>query len=261
MSRIVVSKNLDELSANAVAEFVRIANDAIEQRGFLLVALSGGSTPKALFQKLISADINWSQTFFFFGDERNVPADDEQSNFRMADENLFRPLNIRLDRIFRWKTELDDPDEVAKDFCEQIVFGFAKAHSDAESNEVTGGFGGITFGIYDGRFDLVLLGMGADGHTASLFPRTTALNETEKLAVANWVPQLDSWRYTLTFPVINNARNVMFLVAGADKSETLKDVLEGERQPHELPSQSVQPTDGELFWFVDEAAASLLDKH
>lgn len=248
MGRVVVSKNLDELSANAAAEFVRIANDAIDHRGFFLVALSGGSTPKALFHKLIIAHIDWSKAFFFFGDERNVPPNDEQSNFRMANETLFEPLGVGAANVFRWTTELPSSQEVATDYAVQL-----ESLNAMKPPAYAGGT--------DPRFDLILLGMGTDGHTASLFPQTTALDETEKLAVANWVPQLDTWRYTLTFLVINNARNVMFLVVGADKAETLKDVFEGERRPDELPAQSVLPADGELFWFVDEAAANLLDTH
>lgn len=254
--------DLPTLASAAADKFVEIAEKAIEERGQFSVALSGGSTPKALYAKLVNAEIDWNKVLFFFGDERNVPRDHRDSNFRMADETLFRPLNISTERTFRWRTELNEPSEVADDFVKQIVYGFAKAHSDAAEKAVPRPAGpGTTFEIYNSMLDLILLGMGTDGHTSSLFPHTAALNETQRSAVANWVPQLDTWRYTLTFPVINNARNVMFLVAGADKAETLKDILEGERQPDKLPAQLVQPADGHLFWFVDEAAARLLDKH
>lgn len=236
--KIIVSKDLEELSSRAAAEFVRIASESIAERQSFTVALSGGSTPKALYKKLVDSDLNWSKVYFFFGDERNVPNDDEQSNFRMADENLFRSLSIASDKVYRWKTEIGEPQRIATAYADSINDFFMTQTPP--------------------RFDLILLGMGSDGHTASLFPNTKALDEKEKLAVANWVPQLDTWRYTLTYPVINNARNIMFLVAGTDKAETLKAVLEGQRRPGELPSQSIHPTNGELIWFIDEAAASLL---
>jgi 6-phosphogluconolactonase len=247
MSTISVSKDLGELSTKAAAEFVRIAHRAIEERGQFSVALSGGSTPKALHAKLVGEKINWSKVFFFFGDERNVPPNHQDSNFRMADETLFGPLGISSNNIRRWQTEKDTPEAVAAKYSNEIDVSAAPP-----SPAYTGGY------ALTPQFDLVLLGIGSDGHTASLFPHTKALQETAELAVANWVPQLDTWRYTLTFPVINNAANIMFLAAGADKAETLKEVIEGERRPDDLPAQSVHPVNGELFWFIDEAAGSLL---
>ena len=245
--KIVVSKDLEELSSRAAAEFVRIASGSIAERQVFTVALSGGSTPKALYKRLVDSDLDWNKVYFFFGDERNVPPDDEQSNFRMADENLFGPLSIASDKVYRWETDIRAPQRIAATYADSInnFFATPTLPSHARDSELP-------------RFDIVLLGMGSDGHTASLFPNTTALNETKKLAVANWVPQLDKWRYTLTYPVINNARNIMFLVAGTDKAETLKEVIDGNRRPKRLPSQSVNPTDGELHWFVDETAADHL---
>lgn len=231
---IVIANDLKDLSRKAAAEFVRIANDSIEKKGKFVIALSGGSTPRALNAQLLQADLDWSKCEFFFGDERNVPPDHADSNFRMANETLLEPLRIAKEKIHRWKTELLKPNEVANDYESKVK---------------------------DVKFDLVLLGMGADGHTASLFPGTEALKETKRNAVANWVPKLDAWRYTLTFPIINDAANVIFLVAGEDKAETLVSVIESEGPPDELPSRSVKPTNGELFWFLDEAAAKHLDKN
>jgi 6-phosphogluconolactonase len=225
---VVVCKNPAELGSRAAVEFVRIGKESISERGSFLVALSGGSTPILLYKQLLAADLDWNRVAFYFGDERNVPADEDASNFRSANQELFRPLRIREDRIYRWRTELDTPEQVAADYQERL-------------EDIGPGLP---------RFDLILLGMGSDGHTASLFPGTEALHETQRFAVANWVSQLGSWRFTLTFPVINNARNVFFLVAGTDKAETLSRVLETGNEDDNLPARRIQPTQGELNWFV-----------
>ena len=232
---LVICKDPSELASRAASEFVRIAKESISERGSFIVALSGGSTPMLLYKRLIEATLDWNRVSFYFGDERNVPPDEEASNFRSANKELFRPLRIREDRIFRWRTELETPEMVAADYQERLE--------------------DIGPGIP--RFDLILLGMGSDGHTASLFPGTEALDETERFVVPNRVPQLGSWRFTLTFPVINNARNVMFLVSGADKSQPLSQVLESKRDGI-LPAQRIQLTKGDLTWLVDQAAASKL---
>ena len=234
--KLVICKDPNDLASRAAFEFVRIAKESISERGSFVVALSGGSTPILLYKQLLSADLDWNGVSFYFGDERNVPPDEDASNFRSANRALFRPLRIREDRIFRWRTELETPEKVAQDYQDRL-------------EDIGPGLP---------RFDLIFLGMGSDGHTASLFPGTDALNERERFAVANRVPQLGSWRFTLTFPVINNARNVMLLVAGADKSETLHKVIEPAKDAGVLPAQSVQPTKGGPIWFVDKAAASKL---
>lgn len=227
---IIVSKGRDELAAKVAADFASLAREAIRERGSFIVALSGGSTPLLLYRHLRGTSIDWERVFFYFGDERNVPPDEDASNFKGANKELFRPLRIREDNIFRWRTELGTPVEVAEDYERTL----RNLSADLP------------------RFDLILLGMGTDGHTASLFPGTDALSETKRLAVANWVPQLGSWRFTLTYPVINNARNVMFLVAGEDKAERLKEVLEGDT---DLPAKIVKPTDGNLTWYLDHSSA------
>lgn len=237
---IKIFPNIEELNNFAAKKFVEIAKEAIEKRGQFTIVLAGGSTPKTLYQLLASGEfkdkIDWKSIYFFFGDERNVLPSSDQSNFRMANENLFAPLHIDFDKIYRWETELEK--------CEQIAFEYEQT--------IKYFFRGFP------KFDLILLGMGADGHTASLFPFTEALRETEKIAVENYVEKLDSMRFTLTFPTINNARNIMFLVKGADKAETLRDVLEGEFQPEKLPSQNVKPIDGNLFWLCDGESATFL---
>ncbi|MDI1240405.1 MAG: 6-phosphogluconolactonase [bacterium] len=231
---VVISKDADELASRAGADVATLANEAIRETGLFTVALSGGSTPLLLYKTLLDAAVDWERVFFYFGDERNVAADEDASNFKGANKSLFRPLRIREDNILRWRTELGSPLEVADDYEETLQ----KLSADLP------------------KFDLILLGMGADGHTASLFPGTDALNERQRLAVANWVPQLGSWRFTLTYPVINNARNVMFLVAGKDKAEIVREVLEGDE---DLPAKLVQPTTGKLAWYLDRASARDLE--
>ena len=243
MSEIVVARDIAELNLLAAERFVTIAAESTDARGRFTAALSGGSTPKALFRLLASEPcreaVDWDTTVFFFGDERNVPADSEDSNYRMANESLFRPLGIRQENVHRWKTELGGPGAAAADY----------------ENEIRSVFGtGIPV------FDLVFLGMGTDGHTASLFPGTAALDEKNRIAVANPVPKLDTVRLTLTYPVFNAASNVMFLIAGADKAAVLAHVLGGDEDLRELPSSGIRPASGNLYWYLDEAAATELPR-
>ena len=243
---IKIFPTIDQLNEFAAGKFAEIADLSIKERGKFSVALSGGSTPKAL-HRLLAGDkfksvIDCRNIFFFFGDERNVAPDDEESNFRMAKETLFEPLNITADKIFRWQTELRDAKAVVENYRLKLRNFFELTEENFP------------------RFDLILLGMGDDGHTASLFPNTEALKESEKTAASNFVEKLSATRLTLTFPVINNARNVMFLVKGAEKAETLKNVMEGEFQPKKYPSQAVKLHDGELLWLIDETSAALLSR-
>ena len=220
--------------------FLAIGKSAIERRGQFTVALAGGSTPKTLYEKLSHSDKNkldWKKTFFFFGDERNVAPTDDESNYRMARESFFAPLQIAENNIFRWQTELQDAAKTAAAYEQTIRKFFSLSAKDFP------------------RFDLILLGMGDDGHTASLFPATAALTESEKIAVANYVEKLDANRLTLTFPAINNAENIIFLVTGEKKAPVLREIFDG-KTPHErFPVQSVNPLDGKLYWMLDQAAA------
>lgn len=242
---IKIFSNLDELNVFAAEKLFAIGNAAIEQSGKFSIALAGGSTPKALYSLLASENfrsrIDWRKGFFFFGDERNVSIDSDESNFRMANESILKPLEIPPENIFRWQTEIGDTEKIAEDYEQTIVnfFGLAKKEFP--------------------RFDLILLGMGEDGHTASLFPHTAALREIEKIAVVNFVEKFNANRLTFTFPVINNASNIIFLIGGAGKANVLKEVLEGESVPEKFPSQNVAPTDGNLFWLVEREAARFLE--
>ncbi|HEX8564920.1 MAG TPA: 6-phosphogluconolactonase [Pyrinomonadaceae bacterium] len=238
---IIISENLQALSRAAAEIFVRIGGETIERNNRFTVALSGGSTPKLLFQILSSDEfrlrIDWTKTFFFFGDERHVEPNSAESNYRMANENLFKPLEIPAENVYRWRAEWQNAEEIALDY-EKTLTDFFKTELP--------------------RFDLILLGMGADGHTASLFPETSALIETQKLAVANLVKKLASFRLTLTFPLINNAANIIFLVGGAEKAQMLKTVLGGVFEPQKFPAQNVNPRAGNLFWLIEKDAARLL---
>lgn len=243
MREIRITSDIEELFSLAADTFVEIAGEAISERGRFTVALSGGSTPKAFYHLLTTDEyrtkVRWVDVRFFLGDERFVPPGAEQSNFRMALLNLFKPLGIPPENIFRWKTEISDPKAVARGYEDTII-------------EFVGG--------EPPQFDLFLLGMGPDGHVASLFPSTKALTESHHLAVPTWVEKLKSWRLTMTYPVINNSRNVMFLVAGEAKAEAVREVIDGKKDAAHFPAQSVRPKDGRLMWFLDEHAAKYL-KH
>ncbi|MEO6588910.1 MAG: 6-phosphogluconolactonase [Pyrinomonadaceae bacterium] len=244
--QINVFQTVEKLNEFAAEKFIEIGSDAIKKRKQFTVALAGGSTPKSLYQLLALENyrnkLDWSSVFFFFSDERNVPPDNVESNFRMADENLFQLLKIHEENIYRWHTDFGDEKAIAEDYETKIMDFF-----DLSENQFP-------------NFDLILLGIGDDGHTASLFPDTKALKETEKIVVENYVEKLKTWRYTFSFPSINNAENIIFLVKGKGKSETLKQVLEGEFQPEKFPSQKVSPNNGKLFWLLESDAAGLLGK-
>jgi len=240
MREIVVVKDKDERNVMAAAKFIKIAGAAIRDRGRFTVALAGGSTPKSLYRLLAGAEskdkIDWAKVFFFFGDERYVPPTDPKSNFRMARETLFDPLRTPAENIFRWPTESAVAEQAAEEYEKTL------------RNFFTG----------SPRFDLVLLGVGADGHTASLFSYTEALLETSRSAVANWVEKLGEWRLTMTFRALNAAANVIFLANGDEKAPVLKEILEGAFQPKKYPAQGVKPDRGNLYWLLDDGAAGLL---
>jgi len=225
----------------AAALFVAIGNDAIGARGVFTVALAGGSTPRDVYSRLVAdeyrARLNWPAVTFFFGDERHVPPDHPDSNFLMADTCLLRPLGIAPDQVWRMKGEYPDPSAAADEY-------------ERDLRQV--------FGSRLPRFDLVLLGMGPDGHTASLFPGTDALKEDVKWVTANRVDALKTQRITLTAPVLINAAEVIFTVKGGDKAEALRAVLDGPYQPERFPAQLVRPRQGRLRWLVDPEAARLL---
>jgi 6-phosphogluconolactonase len=232
-----------DLYRAAAEEFVSVGRAAIGAQGRFTVALSGGSTPKALYSLLASnyANFAWNRIFLFFGDERHVPPTDPESNYRMVQESLLSKITIPAENVFRVPAENPDAAAAAADYEAQIRRFFE-----------------IKPGEFP-RFDLILLGMGPDGHTASLFPDSEALNEQSRMVVANWVAKFNTHRITFTFPVLNRAAEVMFLASGPDKADMLHQVLETKITPP-LPSQRVEPTDGRLLWMLDEAAAAKLTR-
>jgi 6-phosphogluconolactonase len=232
-----------DLFQAAGEEVIGVATAAVAQRGRFTIALSGGSTPKNLFTLIAanaSTSLPWDKIFFFWGDERHVPPTDAESNYRMAEETLLSKVPVPPANIFRIPTENKDASAVALAYEQTLQKFFALGPGEFP------------------RFDLILLGMGPDGHTASLFPETAALQEKSRLVVANWVEKLNASRITLTLPVLNAARRVAFLVSGADKATVLHEVLEGKAPGEKYPSKLVQPSDGKLIWFVDRAAGSEL---
>jgi 6-phosphogluconolactonase len=229
------SADLVDQGANLIAEQAR---GAIAQNGRFSIALSGGSTPAPIYAKLAAepfrSSIDWSKVSVYFGDERCVPPDSDQSNYRMARQSLLSHVPIPESNIHRMRGE-DDPQTAA------IAYGkLLKEH----------------FG--DSGLDLILLGMGPDGHTASLFPHTVALAETHHRCVANYVPQMLTWRVTMTAPFINRAKIVTFIVQGVDKADRIQQVITGPRNEQTLPSQLIVPNSGRLIWLLDVAAASKL---
>jgi 6-phosphogluconolactonase len=232
----------DEAARAAAHELFHAAGQAIANRGVFRIALSGGSTPVRFFRQLARDPWRrrpeWAGTQFFFVDERCVPPDHERSNYRLAKEHLFDPLEVPSKLIFRMRGE-DDPESAAADY-ESVL-----------TREVGNGPG-------PPRLDFTLLGVGSDGHTASLFPGTPALGVRDRAVAANWVPEQNEWRLTLTLPVLNASRWAVFLVTGRDKSAVVAAVAERKTGSRELPASLVRPTAGSLIWIVDEAAASEL---
>jgi 6-phosphogluconolactonase len=232
-----------ELFSAAAEEVVSAATDAVAQRGRFTIALSGGSTPKGLFNLLATNALTvlpWDRMFFFWGDERHVPPTDPDSNYRMAEETMLSKVPVPPGNVFRMAAENPDAAAVAEDYEKTLRKFFA-----------------LEPGQFP-RFDLILLGMGPDGHTASLFPGTAGLQEKSRLVIANWVEKMKTSRLTFTLPVLNAARCVAFLVSGTDKAAVLRTVLEEDVPAEQYPAKLVRPTDGKLIWLVDRAAASEL---
>ena len=212
---------------------------------FYSVALSGGSTPRGLYAQLTGepyrSQVNWSSVRIFWGDERSVPPDHPESNFRMAKENLLDRLPIPSEQVFRMEGERP-AQEAAVHYEEVLQHAFPQGEVDVP------------------RFDLVLLGVGTDAHTASLFPETPVLEEKEQWVAAPWVEKFQTHRITLTPRVFNAAQRIVFVVSGSDKAQALQAVLEGPYQPHQYPAQIIHPTQGDVIWLIDQAAASQLKK-
>lgn len=236
------------LAQAAARHFADLAMAAIAARGRFAVALAGGATPKPMYATLASDDfakrVDWSRVHIFWGDERCVASDHPDSNYRMAREALLDHVPIPAANVNRLRGELE-PAQTAIEYEQVLRAFFAQPPAGKEGEKMPGA-----------RFDLILLGMGGDGHTASLFPGTAAIGEQERWVVAHYVQKLGAWRVTLTPAVINAAAHVIFIVSGAGKSERLRQVLTGPRNPAALPAQIVRPDPGHLLWLVDVAAGS-----
>lgn len=242
-----ISGNIDEFYREAAGEFARLSREAVIRRGHFTVALSGGTTPAGLYELLTDesepyrAIVPWGEIHFFFGDERHVGPEDPKSNYRMAHTALLSKVPVERSSVHRIEGENPDPQEAAAKY-EEAVREFFQIET-----------GGLP------SFDLILLGMGADGHTASLFPGSEAIHERERLVAAPWVEKIGAYRITLTPPVLERASCVVFLVCGEEKAETLRFVLQGDYQPERFPAQLASAAAGRTLFITDHLAARLLD--
>lgn len=230
---IRVFESSEELFENAAASIINLANGFININGKCTFVLSGGNTPKNLYNLLSSVkyknSVNWQKVFFFWGDERDIPPDSKDSNYKMVYDNLLSKLDIPHENIFRIKTELGHR-EAANDYEKRLREFFPE--------------------VMFPSFDIVLLGLGEDGHTASLFPGSLALNESEKWVVDNYIEKLKAWRITLTFPVLNNAKNVIFLISGKEKAKAVRAVLRD--KDISKPATLIKPKSGNLIWYLEK---------
>ena len=236
--KINVFKMVDELIPAVASYFSATAQESISARGEFNVALSGGVSPKSLYEMLASPEfrkpIDWDKINFFFGDERNVPKEDPENNALMVKNVLFDPLKISESRIFAVDTTLP-PQEAAKRYMSAISHHFRGQKT---------------------RFDLILLGLGDNAHTASLFPYTSVLKDKSASIKAVYLEEQDRYRITMTAPLINQARRIAFLIFGDAKSKAVYHVLENGRDPEKYPAQLIHPENGDLQWFLDQTAAS-----
>jgi len=234
----------EELAREGAGIFIARVQEALREKGTCTVALAGGATPRGLYSLLAGdesfrARVRWGKIDFFWGDERQVPPDHPESNFRMANEMLLSKVPVPADHVHRIRGEEPDAGKAAEEY-EEVLRSFFRP----KPGEIP-------------EMDFILLGMGADGHTASLFPGTEALKERRRLVVANWIPRLNAHRVTLTPPLLNNAKYVLFLVTGEEKAETLRKVLQ-EKSDAALPAGLIRPTQGRCLWLADRSAARLL---
>lgn len=246
MDKICVVADAAGVYRTAAQRFVREATHAVARKGRFDVALCGGATPRGLYS-LLADDAQllratpWPRTHVFWGDERHVPPDDADSNYRMARESMLDRVPVPPGNVHRIPAEQPDAEQAALDYAQELRRSFGLRSGERP------------------RFDLILLGLGADGHTASLFPGSAALDERRRLVVAARGPGRRRERITLTVPVLNDAACIVFLVVGRDKATIVKAVLDGPREPRVFPAQWIDPTTGRLLWIIDRQAASLLD--
>jgi 6-phosphogluconolactonase len=237
--RIEIVPDPQALATRAMEEFLRLAEDTLRSKNRFAVALAGGSTPRRMYSLLAKQDMDWTRVHFFWGDERSVPPSNPDSNYCMADEALLSYISIPETNIHRIHGELP-AEKAAKEYETELKRFFEDRLP---------------------RFDLILLGLGGDGHTASLFPGTNAIKEKKRWAIAirHIVPPLPLVdRVTLTLPVINAANQILFLVSGAEKAQRLCQVLQGPYQPGLQPAQAVKPEEGDIHWLVDRDAAQMI---
>lgn len=233
------------IAACAAEELLRVSLEAVRASGRFTIALAGGSTPKVLYNLLVTDprlrnSVPWDKMLVFFGDERHVGPGHPDSNYKMAWDSMLSQAPLAPEQISRIKGEYEDTEKAAREYEEGIRERFKLNEAEFP------------------RFDLILVGMGNEGHALSLFPGTKALHEKRRIVTRNWVGKLFTERITLTAPAANNAANVIFMVTGADKALALKGVLEGPLEPEQLPSQMIRPANGKLLWLVDTAAGSML---
>lgn len=240
---IIICHDAGELARKAAGQFVACAREAIARSGRFAVALSGGSTPRALYGLLASTEfrgsVDWRRVHFFWSDERCVPPDHPESNFRMVQETLLGNIQIPAENIHRMLGE-KEPDQAAAAYEAELKKFFAIERGDRP------------------RFDLIFLGLGEDGHTASLFSGNNALDEAEHFVVAVYVERLQSYRLTLTLPVINAAAQVTFLVSGESKAAILREIVGAKKGSGNYPAARVRPSAGKLTWLIDRDAAKQL---
>jgi 6-phosphogluconolactonase len=238
----VLCESASELGRKAAAFFADAAKAAVGRAGTFFVALSGGATPELMYRELAGAEyrnrVPWAQGEYFWSDERCVPPEHPDSNYGLAERALLLKVPIPRERLHRMRGELE-PERAAAEYERELRRVFRLPEPVLP------------------RFDLLLLGLGEDGHTASLFPGSPALDETARLAAANYVKKLNAQRLTLTYPAINAACSVVFLVSGEKKAPALRQVMHGGGAP--VPAARVQPSNGKLIWFVDKAAAAQLE--
>jgi 6-phosphogluconolactonase len=244
---IKILPDIAAIAGQAASVFANAAERAVKERGVFRVAMAGGSTPKTLYALLVAepfrSQLPFEKMRLFFGDDRHVPPDHPDSNYRMVNENFIAKTPIKPEQVFRMETELQDTEKAALEYEQILRTQFALKPGELP------------------RFDLMMLGMGNEGHTLSLFPATTALRDNGRLVVRTWVGKLYTERITCTAPVANNSAAVLFMIAGADKAPALKAVLEGPYEPDQLPTQYIKPENGKLIFLVDSAAGGMLSRN
>ncbi len=239
---ILVSRSSDQAYTDAAEFILRCAEQAIASKGAFTIALSGGSTPKRLYELLASPAwrdrIPWNKIEFFWGDERYVPPTDSSSNYRMTNEAMLSKVSVSAERIHRVPTELEPPEAAAESYENEI-----RRVVPSRSGAVP-------------EFDLILLGLGTNGHVASLFPFQPALHEKSKVVISEYIEEVKMTRISLTFPVINAAKDILFLSLGPDKASVIQEVLMGKPDAERLPAQYVHPEQGRATWLLDPPAAA-----